>query len=328
MWPSANWVTIARVSLVREIQDAAQDSSVNLPDLLRKCKVLAARLKHAEFAAWVSNELNGYAEETDLPGYRSLKTQSRGTFVGTYGRQAVNVSISARSIPEQFRSHVEALSCRQSVSALDDLVKATTGDLQAPWDADLILYCQRHVTIFEGMTLLNGWRTVGRAEVRAILDTVRTRILDFVLAIEDEAPDAGETPPGAPPPISQGAVTQIFNNNIYGGQSNIGMSGGTAQLAMGDGAFSPAIPTEIHDELRQELAALRSKLESLSKTDRDDATDALARVEAELAAPTPDIGRVERYLGMLGNITTIVEPHVANLTILVARIASSMTGIV
>jgi hypothetical protein len=55
------------MTLLRDIQEAALDSKVNLADLLRKCKVLAARLKHEEFATWVDWELNGYPERKMLP---------------------------------------------------------------------------------------------------------------------------------------------------------------------------------------------------------------------------------------------------------------------
>jgi len=41
------------MSLLREITDAAVDTSVEISTLLRKCKVLAARLGNKEFDSWV-----------------------------------------------------------------------------------------------------------------------------------------------------------------------------------------------------------------------------------------------------------------------------------
>ena len=41
------------MSLLRDIQAVAIDSTVPLTTLLRKCKVLAARLSNAEFKQWV-----------------------------------------------------------------------------------------------------------------------------------------------------------------------------------------------------------------------------------------------------------------------------------
>lgn len=73
------------MSLLRDIQNAALDSKVHLPDLLRKCKVLAARLGNQDFKAWVDAELNGYGEKDSLPGYRSFRVESKGNFAGPMG---------------------------------------------------------------------------------------------------------------------------------------------------------------------------------------------------------------------------------------------------
>ena len=54
------------MSLLRQIQDAAIDSSIDLPTLLRKCKVLAARLGNEDFKRWIDNELVGYDRKEDL----------------------------------------------------------------------------------------------------------------------------------------------------------------------------------------------------------------------------------------------------------------------
>ena len=48
------------MTLLREIQADAVDTNVDISVLLRKCKVLAARLGNKEFNLWVERELNGY----------------------------------------------------------------------------------------------------------------------------------------------------------------------------------------------------------------------------------------------------------------------------
>ena len=60
------------MSLLREIQDAAVDGTSDLESLLRKCRVLATRLKHDELKNWVTWELDGYPAEVPLPDYRKL----------------------------------------------------------------------------------------------------------------------------------------------------------------------------------------------------------------------------------------------------------------
>jgi hypothetical protein len=64
------------MSLLREIQEAAIDAKLPLATLLRKCKVLGARLGNGDFKEWVENELNGYTSTDDLPEYRVLLVNS------------------------------------------------------------------------------------------------------------------------------------------------------------------------------------------------------------------------------------------------------------
>jgi AbiTii len=48
------------MTLLREIQAAATDSKTDIATVLRKAKILAARLQNLEFRSWVDQELNGY----------------------------------------------------------------------------------------------------------------------------------------------------------------------------------------------------------------------------------------------------------------------------
>jgi hypothetical protein len=74
------------------------------------------------------------------------------------------------------------------------------------------------------MNCLSAWQVIPRGGVVGILDTVRTRILNFVLEIESEAPDAGEAAPGVHP-VSQERVNQVFHTQIYGNVGNVAAGG-------------------------------------------------------------------------------------------------------
>lgn len=68
------------MSLLRDIQDAAINSDIDISTVLRQCKVLAVRLGNDNFKKWVDQELNGYNKIDDLPDYRILTVQSKGHF--------------------------------------------------------------------------------------------------------------------------------------------------------------------------------------------------------------------------------------------------------
>lgn len=54
-----------------------------------------------------------------------------------------------------------------------------------------------------------------------IIETVRNKLLEFVLQIEAENPNAGEASPGEVP-VQKERVTQIFHTYISGGVAHIG----------------------------------------------------------------------------------------------------------
>jgi hypothetical protein len=211
------------MSLLRDIQDAALDSRVHLPDLLRKCKVLAARLGNQDFKKWVDSELNGYGENESLPSYRSFRVESQGHFSGFMGSGLNSAPIPLSCLPERFRDMLFTHHSREPVSALADLVsKKESNSFRVPWPADLTAFVGQE--IYENMNCLSAWQVIPRGGVVGILDTVRTRILNFVLEIESEAPDAGEAAPGVHP-VPQERVNQVFHTQIYGNVGNVAAGG-------------------------------------------------------------------------------------------------------
>ena len=62
------------MTLLREIQLAATDDQVSISTVLRKAKMLAARLQNRDFEDWVNRELNGFEDGVDLPPYRIMSS--------------------------------------------------------------------------------------------------------------------------------------------------------------------------------------------------------------------------------------------------------------
>ena len=98
------------MSLLRDIQTAAIDSNTNITDLLRKCKVLAVRLRSKEFETWVDHELNGYNDKKDLPKYRILDIQAYGYFAGAFNSAIPNGAIPPAVLPDNIEG-----ACRETL---------------------------------------------------------------------------------------------------------------------------------------------------------------------------------------------------------------------
>lgn len=213
------------MSLLREIQDAAQDSNVGITDLLRKCMVLAARLENEQFKDWVSQELKGYKNGSDLPDYRSISVASYGDFFfDSGGGPYQNLSIPTRPLPDDIRTYSTAMSFRDSISALDHLVKICNdeGFAKFPWPPELVEAVGN--ILYKNMRCVYAWRVVPNHIILSMIDSVKTRILEFVLEIEKVDPSVGEVPPDSKPGIAPERVSQLFYTvvmgNVVGNQFN------------------------------------------------------------------------------------------------------------
>lgn len=224
------------MTLVSELIDAASGDSVATPVLLRRVKVLAARLKTVPLADWVDHELSGYNGDSPLPPYRGpFRGEARGTFSGSFGSSISNAPIPIVAFDEKHRKTFEdffKIELRQGVAELEDMASAADGEgagtLHMPWPADAIAYAnvlwqQGAVHWYEGMGLTSAHVPIPASMLRGVLDTVRTRVLDLALAIESEDPLAGNAADADT--IAPETVTNIFNTTVMGGNLAIGSQG-------------------------------------------------------------------------------------------------------
>lgn len=121
------------MTLLQDVQNAAVDASSDLATLLRKCKLLAARLGSQQLEDWVLWESNGYPDGVPVPEYRVWSLEVRGHFAGPFGSGIRNAKIPTASIPEKVRRHYQRYECRQSIASIETmLAKAEGGTLQYP----------------------------------------------------------------------------------------------------------------------------------------------------------------------------------------------------
>ena len=206
------------MTLSRDIQAAAINSEIDISTVLRQCKVLAVRLGNENFKNWVDQELNGYKNIDNLPDYRILSVDSKGDFSGDYSILK-NADIPLLCIPEQFRETFSKAYCAQPISAYVSLLKSSNGgNFYEQWEPDFVaLYGNK---IIQNMTCRTARKVIPYSSMVSLVDSVRNRVLNFVLEIESEAPDAGEAPLNTPP-LPQDKGTQFFNTTIIYG-NNVG----------------------------------------------------------------------------------------------------------
>ncbi len=208
------------MTLLEDIQNAAIDRKSDLGTLLRKCKLLAARLNNSQLDNWVIWESNGYPSDVEIPNYRVWPLEVKGHFAGPFGAFTKNIQIPLALLPKNVRKSYEQYKCRQSIASIEAILEKDegTGTLTIS-TGDLALALGTNV--YEGQNCIQAWAECGRGHLVEVSNSVRNRILDFTLAVWKEAPTAGENIAGATEKLGAGRITQIFNTTVYGGAANL-----------------------------------------------------------------------------------------------------------
>jgi len=216
------------VNLIQDLQKDILNSEASLPSILRKTKVLGSLLRNKEFKKWVDNELNGYQEEDKkkIPSYRRGYVESYGDFLGPFGSVLKNQPISSLSLPVLFRQHVNKFLLVEGVRALESLIEHGSSDFRMQWPADIIAAVSNK--IFKGWVCMSAWKLVSRGQIEQVLDTVRNRLLSFVLELEEKHPEISESK-DAISNVSKKEISYAFNTYIIGSRNIIASGVGINQ---------------------------------------------------------------------------------------------------
>jgi hypothetical protein len=208
-----------RPTLLDDIIEGAIDPKSDIGELLRRCLVLAAKLDQLDFRRWVERELFGYPDDEELPEYRTGQVGIEGVFCSNYGNQTLGpVPILLGAIPEKFRASMARRDLRDPIGSYSHLLDGN-GELNATLPADLL----PHIRQYKGKyglewQCMKAYQVVPKALIVGAIETVRSKILAFVLEIQKTSPDVGEGLGKRPPPER---VDQIVNMYITGNVGNL-----------------------------------------------------------------------------------------------------------
>jgi hypothetical protein len=110
------------MSLLREIQQDLASANGDVTTVLRKCKILAARLGSSEFAQWVDWELNGYPESQPTPEYRRLAITYYASFF-SLGWKVPQAAVPLQVVPEKHRDSFRNIEFRDGIAKAESLAR-------------------------------------------------------------------------------------------------------------------------------------------------------------------------------------------------------------
>jgi len=250
------------LTLLRTIQESAVDANANLSTVLRQCRLLAARLDSQPLEEWVVCESDGYPPTVEVPSYRVWPIEVRGNFSGYFQSMAKNYPIPSALLPADVRDAYAHWECRMSVAALEATLAETKGAIRVG-TSDLALVLGENV--LHHYNCIAAWGEFSSMCLVEVLNTVRNRVLEFVLAVWKEAPDAGEVDVPSASGLGTERLTQIFNTTVYEGSANVvgaaSSSTITFNITPGDWSSLERVLAN-HGLTEQDLAELRAALEA------------------------------------------------------------------
>jgi len=163
----------------------------------------------------------------------------------------------------------------------------------------------------ENMALMSAHIILPSGALAGILDTVRTRVLDFALAIQAENPNAGDSPPNASPPLPQSVVHNVFHNTIIGGHANIGVTG-SATIDNSDVTNTFTLPPEEDAELTALISAARAEAATFPNVQKSTALATIDQVVGATKAKRMTAEGVKSWATALSTVATAVTVATPN----------------
>jgi hypothetical protein len=175
------------MKLINDIVNELVDSEKSISSPLLKTKVLATRIKNTHLLDWVNSELNGYDNAEEIPDYRTFTCSLSGSYINGYYRFS-DQAFPTAGLPESIIDSYREMSFAQSISALESLKNKDGGTLQASLSAEMIGMLERSIKKMGNpyMQILSAHKTVSDNVLTQIISVVRSKLLDFMLKIEEE----------------------------------------------------------------------------------------------------------------------------------------------
>jgi len=200
--------------IVMELQREAMDESISIESLLRKAYLVSKKLKLKEFEEWIKQEQNGYSKE--VPGYRNVAGELKAwnpyhgwvpvIFSGEVGEWASKMKLV------------------HSISALSDVYNSSDNIIRLSISSAYSQWLDEHTDLVP--TKYEFF--VSKSELYRIMSTIRNKILDWALLLEDNG-IIGEGMTFTDIEKKKALNTNVINNytnNFYAEVSDIDMQQG------------------------------------------------------------------------------------------------------
>lgn len=176
------------MKLIDEIIEILSSEEPNITNALIKTKVLLFRLGEKDLTKWVNNELNGYESNDDIPPYRVAPAVVEANSMN------IAYSVNSHEVPtyhlkDDLRDSIEKVKFGNSIAALESLVAGDKKTSGVRKKIPMVYYGLLSEKLASDYKIQEAWSSVSNNSLVQILTEVRSRLLDFILELEDKIPD-------------------------------------------------------------------------------------------------------------------------------------------
>ncbi|AQH02716.1 hypothetical protein A9R05_27765 [Burkholderia sp. KK1] len=201
--------------LFDEIVALLSDDKASLGSALLKTKVLVRRLGHPELDPWINSELTGYPNGVRVPEYRVVGARLTGTVENRAWRRT-NVDLATMHLPDDLRETLCTAHMGQSVVELERFATAAEGTLASPVPPEI---CAILGQAYSGSHVTSAKSVIGTTQIAGVLTEIRSRLLDFILGLQDRL---GDIPEEDMKKAAEGInAAEMFRNTVIGANATI-----------------------------------------------------------------------------------------------------------
>jgi hypothetical protein len=204
--------------LLGDIINLLSNETASLSEALLKTKVLLHKIGKKELAQWVNKELDGYQRDSVLPAYRILPSHVKGN-VANPARRYQSFPIPIGHLKPEERKHLEHAYMFESLAVLEDMSKrAKHGSVSRPIPMEY--NARLGETLGNHYDVEAAWILIGVHDIKGIAAHIRSRLLDFLLDLQDSVGNASSDAELQEKATAFDA-TGMFNNAIFGANATI-----------------------------------------------------------------------------------------------------------
>ncbi|WP_233875141.1 AbiTii domain-containing protein [Paraburkholderia adhaesiva] len=203
------------MQLFDDIISLLSDEKSSLASALLKTKVLMHLIGHKDIDGWLNSELNGYPSNGAVPEYRIVSAQLTGT-VENMARRYTNVTLATLHLPDEFRERFCKAHLGHSVAELQEFATAKEGSVGSAVPPEFYGILGQ---VYDNAYVTSARSLIGSTQIAGVLVEIRSRLLEFVLNLQDKI---GDVPEAELKKAAAGVNTQgLFSSAIFGSNTTI-----------------------------------------------------------------------------------------------------------